>query len=91
LGAIRSRGRLDGLRWTLDTRRAEVRLRGQFTVTPERCVELRYLNPPGGEKICLNSKLAACELTLFRPGESPLRLTTQERAAFEILGDESRL
>jgi hypothetical protein len=91
LGAIRSRGRLDGLRWTLDTRRAEVRLRGQFSVVPERCVELRYLNPPGGEKICLNSKLAACELTLFRPGESPLRLTAQDRAAFEILGDESQL
>jgi hypothetical protein len=91
LGAIRSRGRLDGMRWTLDTRRAQVRLRGQFSVVPERCVELRYLNPPGGEKICLNSKLAACELTLFRPGESPLRLTTQERAAFEILGDKSLL
>jgi hypothetical protein len=90
-GALRARGRLDGLRWTLDTRRADVRLRGQFSVTPERCVELRYANPSGGEKICLNSKLAACELTLFRSGESPLRLTTQERAAFEVLGDESRL
>jgi hypothetical protein len=91
VGAIRSRGRLDGLRWTLDTRRAGVRLRGQFSVAPERCVELRYANPPGGEKICLNSKLAACELVLFRPGESHRRLSTQERAAFEILGDQSRL
>jgi hypothetical protein len=90
-GAFRSRGRLDGLHWLFDTRRADVRLRGQFSVKPERCVELRYSNPPGGEKICLNSKLAACELTLFRQGEPPLRLITQDRAAFEILGDESRL
>ena len=68
-----------------------MRLRGQFSVAPERCVELRYANPPGGEKICLNSKLAACELTLFRLVEPPLRLTTQARAAFEILGDNSQL
>jgi hypothetical protein len=90
-GAWRARARLDGLRWTLDTRWGTVRLRGNFSVTPERCVEMRYANPPGGEKVCLNSKLAACELSLFRRGEPPVRLTTQERAAFEILGDESRL
>lgn len=89
--AWRARAHLDGLRWTLDTRQAGVRLRGSFSVMPERCVELRYANPPGGEKVCLNSKLAACELSLFRRGEPPVRLITQERAAFEILGDESRL
>jgi len=40
---------------------------------------------PGGTHTCLNSKLAACEVTLERSGEPPVTLTTRHRAAFEIL------
>jgi hypothetical protein len=51
-------------------------------------VGLRYDNPPGGHKTCLNTKLAACQLTLERPGQPPLSLGTRHRAAFEILTDD---
>ena len=56
---------------------------------PAAFVALRYGNPPGGEKICLNSKLARCELTLEEAGQPLRRLRTANRAAFEILTDES--
>ena len=52
-------------------------------------VGLTYANPPGGSKTCLNTKLAACELTLERPGRPPRSWTTASRAAFEILTDRS--
>ena len=48
-------------------------------------MSLTYYNPPGGDHTCLNSKLAACEVTLERPREPPVTLTTRYRAAFEIL------
>jgi hypothetical protein len=44
-----------------------------------------YQNPPGGEKTCLNTKLASAELTVERRGRPSRRLTTRHRAAFEIL------
>ncbi|HUJ04365.1 MAG TPA: hypothetical protein VLW75_12050, partial [Rhizomicrobium sp.] len=50
-------------------------------------VALRYRNPPGGIKTCLNTKIASCELSLERPGLAPLRLQSAHGAAFEILTD----
>lgn len=52
----------------------------------ESSVELRYRNPPGGVKTCLNTKLAACMLRFVDKdsGRSEL-LETKQRAAFEIL------
>lgn len=48
---------------------------------------LAYANPPGGVKTCLNTKLAACELTVRRQGHPARTYTTRHRAAFEILTD----
>jgi hypothetical protein len=49
-------------------------------------------NPPGGVKHCLNTKLAACELTLTHKRTDQTSaaetLTTRHRAAFEILTDD---
>ena len=50
-------------------------------------VALRYRNPPGGIKTCLNTKIAVCELMLERPGKPDLRLQSNNGAAFEILTD----
>ncbi len=66
-----------------------MRIRGKITASPDDFVALRYGNPPGGEKICLNSKLAACEMVVEREGRAPRRLATKHRAAFEILRDEA--
>jgi hypothetical protein len=55
-------------------------------------VGLNYYNPPGGNKHCLNSKIASCDLRITykqgaNKGSSDL-LTTRNRAAFEILTDK---
>ena len=63
-------------------------MEGQIQAPRTAFVGLRYYNPPGGIKYCLNSKFASCELTLKnkRNKISETLLTTQ-RTAFEILTD----
>lgn len=87
--AAKARARLDGLTWSFDTRRGGHRVHARIEAPRERFVGLRYANPPGGSKICLNSKLARCELEVHRPGRPSLHLSTEHRAAFEILGDDT--
>ena len=67
---------------------AEARTRAR----PSACAGLgfvgfpvRYDDPPGGSRLCLNTKLAACELTLERAGRPARTFSTRHRAAFEIL------
>lgn len=88
--AARAKARIDGFSWTFETRRGGQVVRGHIEAPAQRFVGLRYANPPGGSKICLNSKLASCTLELHRPGRAPLRLETKHRAAFELLGDDAR-
>lgn len=86
--ALRAKGRFEYFTWEFATRSAAVRLSGRIHAPREAFVALRYDNPPGGHKTCLNSKLAACELTLERDGQPTLHLRTEHRAAFEILTDD---
>jgi hypothetical protein len=87
---LRADGRFEYFTWRFDTRTDRARLRGEISAPPEWFVGLRYDNPPGGQKTCLNTKLARCQLTLERPGQPTRRLLAQHRAAFEILTDDSR-
>ncbi len=88
--ARHARGRVDGLHWRFASASAAVAIEGTISAPASRFVALRYRNPPGGVKVCLNSKLAACELTVRRPGRPPLALRSAQRAAFEILDDATR-
>lgn len=63
-------------------------MRGALTTRGRAFVGLAYRNPPGGVKHCLNTKLAACELTLTWPSGEREVLHTDQRAAFEILTDD---
>jgi hypothetical protein len=74
--------------WRFDSTQRSVRIRGHVHAPREDFVALTYYNPPGGAHTCLNSKIAACEITLERPGREPLTLETRHRAAFEILTDD---
>ena len=75
--------------WRFDSRRQGLRIHGRVHAARGDFVGLRYMNPPGGDHTCLNSKIAACELTLEAPGRPPRQLRTANRAAFEILTDET--
>jgi len=83
--AVRARGRFDFFDWRIDSRCSEFRLSARIHAPPSAFVGLNYDNPPGGSKTCLNTKLAACELTLEQAGQAPRTFTTEHRAAFEIL------
>jgi len=86
-GALRAQGRFDFFDWRIASATADARIAVHIHAPRASFVGLRYDNPPGGSKTCLNTKLAACELTLERPGRPPRTLTTKHRAAFEILTD----
>lgn len=85
LQPLRASATCTGFDWHFDSAQRGVRIHGRMHAAPDEFVSLTYYNPPGGTHACLNSKLAACEVTLERPGERPVRLTTRHRAAFEIL------
>ena len=89
LRGIRARGRFDYFRWEIKSETAEVDIDGVISAPRDAFVGLRYRNPPGGAKHCLNSKIAACRLCVRdkRSGVSEV-LETKSRAAFEILSSD---
>ena len=89
LQALRAQASVEGFRWSFATRDADTSIKATFHASHRDFVALRYLNPPGGDKACLNSKLASCELVVQAPGMQALRCSTQHRAAFELLQDQA--
>lgn len=85
LQMLRAKGEWKAFDWRFDSASAGARIHGRVHARPEDFASLTYYNPPGGSHTCLNSKLAACEVTLERTGQPPVTLSTRERAAFEIL------
>lgn len=83
--ALRAHGQYAGYEWRIETAGPPGRIVIKMTADPADFVALRYDNPPGGAKICLNSKLARCEVTLSRGGKATVMRSS--RAAFEILDD----
>jgi hypothetical protein len=87
----RAKGSFTPFDWRFRSETPAVRIEGHIAAPSDAFVGLTYRNPPGGAKICLNSKLASCELTVSRrQGDvwtQPERLIAQHRAAFEILTD----
>ncbi len=83
---VRARGHYVPYDWHLETGDRQGTIELRIHADPDDFVALRYPNPPGGTKICLNSKLARCELTLRRAGRPTLTLHSS-RTAFEILDD----
>ena len=79
--------------WNFRMENKEVALAGRIQVDAQDVVGLRYCNPPGGRKCCLNSKIAACVLSITpkrgaQAGHKTV-LRTAHRAAFEILTDRT--
>ena len=89
LQAARASGSYDFFTWAIDTRNSQVQISGHIHAPASAFVGLRYQNPPGGEKTCLNTKLASAGITIKRPGHPPRTLVTKHRAAFEILTDRT--
>jgi len=84
--ALRALGAYAPYQWHIETSTRQAKLDIRIHADASDFVALRYANPPGGTKICLNSKLARCELALTRAGR-PTIVMRSSRAAFEILDD----
>jgi hypothetical protein len=87
--ALRAHAQRERFEWRFESAAAGARVQATLRAAPQRFVALRYDNPSGPQKICLNSKLASCELRVERKDKPVLELRTQHRAAFEILGDDA--
>ena len=85
--AVRASGRFDFFNWRIDTQSPQGHISGLIHAPASAFVGLRYQNPSGGSKTCLNTKLATAEITVQRPGRATRTLITTHRAAFEILTD----
>lgn len=83
--AVTASATVEATRWTMRTGRDGLSARVTFEGSPSAFVELEYDNPPGGTKTCKNSKIASCQLEVWRRGRPPLKLVTKSRAAFEML------
>jgi len=86
--AARAKSERTGFTWTFDSATREARVAGKLFAARERFVALRYDDPEGRDKICLNSKLAGCELRVQLAGEPERALHSVHGAAFEILGED---
>ena len=87
--SLRARASVQGFDWRFESHGSGVRLSGRIHAERADFVGLRYPNPPGGIKQCLNSKIAHAEVTLRHADGSSETLVSQHRAAFELLGDEA--
>ena len=86
---FKAKGRFSYFDWAFASRDGEVDISGRISAPREAFVGLRYANPPGRAKSCLNSKIASCRLEIRerRTGRREV-LETASRAAFEILTDD---
>lgn len=87
--AFRAKGEWRYFDWRFSAKDGDVEIDGHVYTQHGDFVGLTYYNPPGGTHTCLNSKVAACELTLKVKGQPPRVLKTANRAAFEILTDDT--
>lgn len=84
------RARLRYFGWDFQAASGATRVQGSISADADDFVCLRYYNPPGGIKYCLNTKIATCRLGLWLKGASqPEVLEARQRAAFEILTDRT--
>lgn len=87
-----ARGSFRYFEWHFRSETKDVLLERRIAAPREAFVGLNYYNPPGSNKHCLNTKIASCELKVVRKHNDragpPEILTTQHRAAFEILIDD---
>lgn len=87
--ALKANGKFDNLNWNFSSELNDVRIEGTINAEKDIFAELKYYNPPGGTKKCLNSKIASCKIKVNYKNEkgemTEALLETGNRAAFEIL------
>jgi len=89
LQSLKAFGRFDYFKWQFKSATKEISIQGTLLAGKQDFVGLRYYNPPGGIKHCLNTKIASCRITVLRDrGKTREVLETRFRGAFEIFTDD---
>ena len=90
LQGIGSKAAYDYFTWRFASKSSTARIEGELRAPRPAFVGLRYRNPPGGTKFCINTKIAECSLTItdLATGRTDA-LRTAARAGFEILTDDT--
>lgn len=90
--AIFQEGSFDYFTWDFECEDATVLIKGRIEASASAFVGLRYYNPSGGDKNCLNSKVATCSLSITNKTQrgNPEALYTKHRCAFEILTNDEK-
>ncbi len=86
LDALRARARYDVGRLHVAARHGEVAIDVEVSAEPRSFVGLTYDDPPGGTKICHNTKLARAVVSLRSRGRR-IVLESAHRAALEVVAD----
>jgi hypothetical protein len=90
--AVRAKGSFKYFVWDFTSETDEIRIEGTISARNKHFVVLKYYNPQGGIKHCLNTKIASCQLKVtHKQAGKPTAtetLSTKNRAAFEILTDK---
>lgn len=86
----RAQARYGYFHWDFASGDEDVQVSGRISAERDAFVGLRYANPPGGYKYCLNTKIGTAELRIrHRHGGRVEELHAANRALFEILTDET--
>jgi len=86
---IKAYGRFGYFTWEFKSKTKDIEIEGEISAPSQAFIGLNYYNPPGGNKYCLNSKIAQCKLHLKDKTTGEVEtLQTKHRAAFEILTDD---
>lgn len=87
---FKNKGSFEYFDWTFECETKEVSIKGRIHAPASAFVGLCYHNPSGGDKNCLNSKIASCELQIEEKSKAgmPQALFSENKCAFEILTNE---
>ncbi len=91
--SLKAEGSFEYFTWRFSSEDETVAIDGTISAERKDFIGLKYFNPPGGIKHCLNTKIASCTMTVRFKKEGAGKvmevLETTSRAAFEILTDKT--
>ncbi len=91
LQSLKAKGKFDHFHWKFYSKNSDAEIEGTIFADKNDFVVLKYYNPPGGIKNCLNTKIASAKIKIRYKNSSGKFtediLETANRAAFEILED----
>ncbi|MBL4635847.1 MAG: hypothetical protein JKY56_18450 [Kofleriaceae bacterium] len=75
--SLKAHAHYEQFSWRFRSQARNCRIQSTIAASPQAFVALPYRNPPGGQKLCLNSKIATCTLRIQKAGQPPRKLVAK--------------